>query len=108
MAQLRSESTDGKVVALERHTRDAERRVRNLTEGIAKVGWSEALATKLKAEEARLATLNAQLAAAGQQLQQVLLPSHKIIRQQLWNLLKIPDAPRPEPFTLRELELVGG
>lgn|GEM_PF-5489257 len=67
--------------------RDADRRVRNLTEGIAKVGWTEALAAKLKAEEARLATLHAQLAATGQQRQQAPLPNDKIIRQLLWDLL---------------------
>ena len=87
MAQLRAQNTDGKVTTLERQVRDADRRVRNQTEGIAKVGWTDALATKLKAEEARLATLNAQLAAAGQQRQQAPLPSDEIIRKQLWDLL---------------------
>ena len=69
--------------------RDADRRVRNLTEAIANGGWNDSVATKLKAEEARLATLKAQVAIANQQKPELALPNDEVIRQQLWNLMKL-------------------
>ncbi|MGQ0504594.1 MAG: recombinase family protein [Myxococcaceae bacterium] len=90
LVQLQVKTTDGKLAALERQERDADRRVRNLTEGIAKGGWTESLAVKLKAEEARHATLKGQVAAAAsQQKPEQPLPSDEVIRQQLWNLMKL-------------------
>jgi hypothetical protein len=41
----------------DRRIRDCERRIANLTETLAKLGWSEAIAAKLKAEEAGLSRL---------------------------------------------------
>jgi hypothetical protein len=38
---------------LERRVHDSERRVANLTESLAKVGWSDAVAAKLRVERAR-------------------------------------------------------
>lgn len=88
--QLKTQNTDSKLTGLEQQVREADRRVRNITEGIAKSGWTDALATKLKAEESRLSTLKAQLATASQQqVQQPALPSDEAIRQQLWNLMKL-------------------
>jgi len=43
------------VVDYGRHIREAENRIRNLTEALARVGFSEALGQQLKEEEARLA-----------------------------------------------------
>jgi hypothetical protein len=45
--------------------RDGERRIANLTEALAKVGGSEALAAKLREEEATLGRLEAERTAAG-------------------------------------------
>ncbi|HEU4583923.1 MAG TPA: recombinase family protein [Polyangiaceae bacterium] len=44
--------------------RDCERRIANLTEALAKVGWSEALAAKLREEEATPGKLKAERTAA--------------------------------------------
>ncbi|HEX2880319.1 MAG TPA: recombinase family protein [Polyangiaceae bacterium] len=44
----------------ERRIRDCERRIANLTESLAKVGWSEALAAKLREEEGQLGTLRSE------------------------------------------------
>lgn len=38
----------------ERRIRECERRVANLTESLAKIGWSDALAARLRDEEAEL------------------------------------------------------
>ena len=48
----------------ERRVRDGERRIANLTESLAKVGWSDALASKLREEEAQLGKLKAERSAA--------------------------------------------
>ena len=42
---------------LDRGVREAEKRIANLTESLARVGWSDALAAKLAEEERRLASL---------------------------------------------------
>ena len=89
LKQLQAKSTDGNVTGLERQMRDADRRVRNLTEAIANGGWNDSVAAKLKAEETRLATLKAQVAIANQQKPEQALPSDEVIRQQLWNLMKL-------------------
>src|SRR5207244_1660917 len=47
---------------LEQILRTHEQRVRNATEALVKMGWSEALAAALKDEEAQVATLRARLA----------------------------------------------
>ena len=45
---------------LDRSVRDAEKRVANLTESLARVGWSDALGAKLADEERRLEALKAE------------------------------------------------
>src|SRR5262249_6754617 len=45
---------------LERRIRDCERRIANFTEALGKMGWSEAVAAKLKEEETTLARLKAE------------------------------------------------
>jgi len=45
----------------DRRVRDCQRRIANLTESLANVGWSDALAAKLRDEEAQLAKLRAEL-----------------------------------------------
>ena len=49
-----------------RRIRECERRIANLTDSLARVGWSEALAAKLHDEEAQLAKLKADRSAATQ------------------------------------------
>lgn len=44
----------GTCLKVEHSVRDSERRIANLTEALAKVGWSEAVASKLRLEEAAL------------------------------------------------------
>ncbi len=43
---------------------ECERRIANLTEGLAKVGWSEALAAKLRDEEVQLGKLKGERTVA--------------------------------------------
>jgi site-specific DNA recombinase len=72
--------------ALERDLQDAESRVRNVTVGLAKIGFSDALAAQLKAEEARLSDAKAALARATQTRASV-LPHPSLIEKYLRNLL---------------------
>jgi hypothetical protein len=92
LKQLQAKKPDDSSVVLERQVGDCERRIRNLTEGIANVGWTDALAAKLKAEEARLATLKTQAAVANQQKPEQPLPSDAAIRQQLSSLMALVSA----------------
>jgi hypothetical protein len=62
-AALRSESTAA-ADDPERRVRDSEHRVANLTESLAKVGWSDALAAKQRDEEAQLGRLKSERVAA--------------------------------------------
>jgi TolA-binding protein len=55
-AQLESERS-ASTPDLDRSLRDAEKRIANLTESLAHVGWSEALSEKLAEDERRLETL---------------------------------------------------
>jgi len=79
--------------------RDAERRIANLTEALAKVGWSEALATKLREEEVQLGELKAEHAAASRDADRsaVVVPHPTAIAGYLKNL-----------FTLLETDSVRG
>jgi DNA invertase Pin-like site-specific DNA recombinase len=47
--------------------RDGERRIANLTDALARVGWSESVAAKLRDEEAQLAHLKAERTATARQ-----------------------------------------
>ncbi len=60
----RSAAGQGAGPDLARSVRDAEKRVANLTESLARGGWSEALAAKLVEEERRLEGLKGQRAVA--------------------------------------------
>src|SRR4029078_10469030 len=71
--------------------RDCERRVANLTEALAKVGWSEALATKLRGEEASLGRLKPERTAAGRRPPVPVLPSPTAIAGYLKNLFGLLD-----------------
>lgn len=57
--------TDSTDTAVERRVRESERRLAHLTETLAKLGWSDAIAAKLKEEEAQLARLKIERAKAG-------------------------------------------
>ncbi len=46
---------------------ECERRIANLTEGLAKVGWSEALAAKLRDEEVQLGKLKGERTVAARE-----------------------------------------
>lgn len=50
---------------IDRRIRDCERRIANVTDSLARVGWSEALAAKLRDEEAVLGRLKAERTAEG-------------------------------------------
>jgi hypothetical protein len=62
-ARARAARRDDHVARLEGEVRSAEARVEKVTEALARIGYSEPLAAKLRAEEARL--LNAREALAG-------------------------------------------
>jgi hypothetical protein len=59
LAEGRSERTD-----VDREIRESEKRIANLTEAIARVGWSDAVAAKLAEEERRLEKLEGARAEA--------------------------------------------
>jgi hypothetical protein len=58
-----SRTSSSNAADLERRIRETEGRARNVTEALAKIGYSEALLEQLRIEEARLATLKADQAA---------------------------------------------
>jgi site-specific DNA recombinase len=88
--------TDG----LPERLRDCERRVANLTEALAKVGWSEALAAKLREEEAILGRLKAERTAAGRRPVAPVVPHPTVIAGYLENLFALLDA---DPVRGREV-----
>jgi site-specific DNA recombinase len=51
---------DSEVQSLERKVRASQVRIANLTESLAKIGWSDAVASKLREEEERLGRLKAE------------------------------------------------
>lgn len=93
---LRSEGSAGND-DVERRVRDSERRVANLTESLAKVGWSDALASKLREEEVQLGKLKAERAAAAKDTGARVVPHPTAIAGYLKNL-----------FTLLETDPVRG
>jgi site-specific DNA recombinase len=82
---------------LDRRVRDCERRVANLTESLAKLGWSDALASKLRDEETQLCRLKAERTAVSKKTPARILPHPTAIAGYLKNL-----------FTLLETEPVRG
>ncbi|HEY1954378.1 MAG TPA: hypothetical protein VGH28_02175 [Polyangiaceae bacterium] len=82
---------------VERRVRDCERRLANLTDALAKVGWSEALANKLRDEESHLAKLKAERAATARDPAARAVPDRATIARYVKNL-----------FTLLETDAVRG
>lgn len=68
--------------------REAERRVRNLTEALAKVGWSDALAATLREEEARLTALKTQ-ATSDRRGASAPVPHARLVESYLANLFAL-------------------
>ena len=81
---------------LDRGVREAEKRIANLTESLARVGWSDALAAKLAEEERRLAGLRGERAQkspqAARQAAAVVPPDAASIRRYLRNLFALVEA----------------
>ena len=73
----------------DRRLRDSERRVANLTESLAKLGWSEALASRLREEEAQLARLGTERTAAAKQFAPRVLPQPAAIAGHARNLFAL-------------------
>lgn len=67
--------------------RDAEKRIRNLTEALAKIGWSDALASQLKEEEGRLRQLKSARTVAASKNKTLALPSPAEVASYLGDLL---------------------
>lgn len=82
---------------MDRRLRDSERRVANLTESLAKLGWSDALASRLREEEAQLGRLKTERTAATKALAPRVLPNPTAIAGYAKNL-----------FTLLETDPVRG
>jgi site-specific DNA recombinase len=59
-----SKKTPGPADEVERRVRECERRLANLTETLAKLGWSDAIGAKLKAEEEQLSRLKSERTTA--------------------------------------------
>ena len=79
----------------DRRIRDVERRIANLTDSLARVGWSEALAAKLRDEEAQLAKLKTARAASTQPPPPRIVPHPATIAaylKSLWTLLEADPA----------------
>lgn len=73
--------------------RETEQRVRNLLDALAKMGWSESLAARVKEEEERLTALRSRAAELGRARQKT-VPHPKTIEGYLRNLVAIMDGDR--------------
>ena len=96
---LRSEGSSGKDDS-ERRVRDCERRVANLTESLAKAGWSDALASKLREEEAQLGKLKSERSAAAKEPGPHVVPHPTAIAGYLKNLFALLET---DPVRGREI-----
>ena len=79
----------------DRRIRDVERRIANLTDSLARVGWSDALAAKLRDEEAQLVKLKTDRAASTQRPSPRVVPHPATIAaylKNLWPLLETDPA----------------
>lgn len=99
VAALRNEQPSA-AEELDRRTRDAEHRIANLTESLAKVGWSDALASRLREEEAQLSRLKAERNAAARQGESRALPQPATVASYLKNLFPLLDT---DPVKGREV-----
>lgn len=86
--------------AVDRRVRDAERRLANLTETIAKLGWSDAVAAKLREEEAQLGKLKAERTASARNHGPRAVPPPGAIAGYLQNLLALLET---DPVRGREI-----
>jgi site-specific DNA recombinase len=85
---------------IDRRVRESERRIANLTESLAKLGWSDALAARLPDEEAQLGRLKAERAAAAKDTPARVLPHPAAIAGYLKNLWALLDT---DPARGREI-----
>ena len=76
--------------SVHRRVEECQRRIANLTEALAKAGWSEGLATKLREEEASLAKLKTERTAQTQRTAP--LPDRATIARFVKNLFGLLDA----------------
>ncbi len=99
VATLRGES-HGDADDADRRVRECERRIANLTEALAKVGWSESLGNKLREEEALLVRLKADRTTAAKDPALRVIPHPKAIEAYLRNLFTLLDT---DPARGREI-----
>ncbi|MBK7580177.1 MAG: recombinase family protein [Myxococcales bacterium] len=99
-ASLRSGAGVNGADDVERRVRDCERRVANLTESLAKLGWSDALASKLREEEAQLGKLKSERSVAAKERGPRVVPHPAAIAAYLKNLLALLET---DPVRGREL-----
>lgn len=76
----------------DRKLRECERRMANLTETLAKLGWSDAVATKLKEEEATLGRLKAERARGASAETGRVVPHPALIAEDFKRLRRILEA----------------
>ena len=88
-ARNNAASSSDEVRALERAAQEAETRVKNVTAALARIGFSDALADQLAAEERRLAEARPALARARGQTRTRVLPHPRLIESYLRNLLAV-------------------
>lgn len=98
-AELRVEAP-GAAEEAERRVTDCERRIANLTDALARVGWSDSIAAKLRDEEAQLARLRAERAAAVKQAPARPPERPKVIAGYLKNLFALLET---DPARGREI-----
>ncbi|MGO9833550.1 MAG: zinc ribbon domain-containing protein, partial [Polyangiaceae bacterium] len=97
--ELRSEGSaerDG----VQRRVSECERRVAHLTEALAKVGWSDALASKLREEETQLGKLKAERSVAARETDPRVVPHPAAIAGYMKNLFTLLDT---DPARGREI-----
>lgn len=78
---VRLEKKDADDDGGERRVRECERRIARLTETLAKLGWSDAIAAKLKEEEAHLARLKVERAKSAKPAGGRSIPEPKVIAE---------------------------
>lgn len=99
VATLRGES-HGDADNADRRVRECERRIANLTEALAKVGWSESLGNKLREEEVLLVRLKAERTTAAKDPALRVVPHPKAIEAYFRNLFTLLDT---DPARGREI-----
>ncbi len=98
-ATLRSQSPSATEDA-DRRVRDGERRVANLTDSLARVGWSDALAARLREEETQLGRLKTERAASAKETPARVVPHPSAIAGYLKNLFAVLET---DPVRGREI-----